>query len=119
MAIDKSLRHFERFRANIEISVHIPTQESLKLYSSTEFICAFSLRGLIACVRPRTYMPSKFCDCSVTFDVIPEDLPDTFNPHRHPLCMPSYEQITAMIVRNIVFVLANETRLSYFKNGLI
>lgn len=112
MEQNKSLRHFERFRCNIRIFLHVPTKESIIIDTFNEFICAYSLRGLIACVKPHYYLAGRWCRVELSFEVIPDSMPDNFTTH-HPLCMHNYQDITAMVVRTINYTLAIETITKY------
>lgn len=112
MEQNKSLRHYEWFLCEITINLHIPGYNE-KICSSIEFISAFSLRSLEACVRPYNCTPRKYCSLDLRFSLLPRDIGEDFNPHFHPRCCRSYESIKEMILRNVIYVLSVETCLNH------
>ena len=97
-------RHFARFICRIKV-VYTLGGLRKEFTCSTEFICAFCLRQLIACVRPFKYMPGKYCLVDLEFEYL-EPSVDTHSlslqAYKFYVCH-NYESIVSRIVRTIMF----------------
>lgn len=104
MVQNKSLRHFERYTANITIHLKYCGSE-IVYYTSTDFICAFCMRQLVACVRPFNNFPRKYCNIDIEFKYDNRPLPPVLDSLN---VLHNYVAIEQQIMRAVLFVLSSQ-----------
>ena len=95
-----SKRHFEWFYCDVELTLCL-AGETRVVRSYFEFYCAYSLRAIQSCVNINCFLPKRFCDAKLTFRRVEPVLTQDFsNSYFH---MRSYQDITRMAIRNIIY----------------
>lgn len=104
-------RYFARYEADINIRLHIPLVDTY-LHTVAEFVCPFCLKALTnVSILLNPLFPRRWFDVNITYKILEPEVSITESVHWSRMLCHSYQQISWLIMREILYAVSYEFSL--------